>query len=294
MHTETQPLTGIQGQDGPGGLEGRGALHPDRREVQRTPEPDHKVEAVAPRRCRRLRRGREGHGGGTERRRTPCQDRRTDHGVRFLVQCARSHERHERKTMIDRTHPVSVTRQACILDLSRSSVYYEPVGTGEGDLALMVAMDEIHLQLPFYRIRRIRGELLDRGRCGRRTSPTCPWRGASATSRRSWTGRTGAYSVGDPPTHRTPPSASRPWQRAFPNARSSAASNTTWLERSSERSRALDKYESVQDSHFTSAGFTGLAHSHGIQVSIEGRGRWMDNVFIERLWGGASNTRRRT
>jgi hypothetical protein len=65
--------------------------------------------------------------------------------------------------MIDRAHPVSVTRQAQLLSLSRSSVYYEPVGTSDTDLVLMAPMEEIHLQLPFYGIRRPRGELLDRG-----------------------------------------------------------------------------------------------------------------------------------
>jgi len=59
-----------------------------------------------------------------------------------------AHKRHERKTMIDRDHPLPVSRQAVILDLSRSSLYYEPVGTSEHDLALMAAIDKIHLKLP--------------------------------------------------------------------------------------------------------------------------------------------------
>ena len=65
--------------------------------------------------------------------------------------------------MIDRTHPLPVTRQARLLGLSRSSVYYEPVPVNATDLALMAAMDEIHMKLPFFGIRRIRGELLGRG-----------------------------------------------------------------------------------------------------------------------------------
>jgi putative transposase len=51
------------------------------------------------------------------------------------------------------------------LELSRSSVYYEPAPTSDADLALMAAMDEIHLALPFYGARRLRDELLDRGFC---------------------------------------------------------------------------------------------------------------------------------
>jgi putative transposase len=65
--------------------------------------------------------------------------------------------------MIDRTHPLPVIRQARLLGLSRSSVYYEPVPVRASNLALMAAMDEVHMELPFYGIRRIRNELKDRG-----------------------------------------------------------------------------------------------------------------------------------
>ena len=50
--------------------------------------------------------------------------------------------------MIDRTHPLPVTRQARLLELSRSSVYYEPMPTSDADLALMAAMDDIHMSFP--------------------------------------------------------------------------------------------------------------------------------------------------
>ena len=66
--------------------------------------------------------------------------------------------------MIDRSHALPLARQAPLLDLSRSSVYYR---AGRGERAaistLMAAIDEIHLELPFYGARRIRGELKDRG-----------------------------------------------------------------------------------------------------------------------------------
>ncbi len=64
--------------------------------------------------------------------------------------------------MIDRTHPLSISRQARLLDLARSSVYYRPVAR-ERDLALMAAIDLVHTELPFYGIRRIRNELRGRG-----------------------------------------------------------------------------------------------------------------------------------
>jgi len=61
--------------------------------------------------------------------------------------------------MIDKGHLLSLTRQARLLDLSRSSLYYQPAGTSDEDLALMAAIDEIHLELPFYGARRIKDEL---------------------------------------------------------------------------------------------------------------------------------------
>ena len=65
--------------------------------------------------------------------------------------------------MIDKGHPLFLTRQARLLDLSRSSLYYEPVGTTKSDLALMAAIDVVHLKLPFYVARRLLDELRDRG-----------------------------------------------------------------------------------------------------------------------------------
>jgi len=65
--------------------------------------------------------------------------------------------------MIDRSHLLPVMRQAVLLDLSRSSLYYEPVGTSARDLSLMAAIDQIHLAFPFYGSRRIRDELEARG-----------------------------------------------------------------------------------------------------------------------------------
>ena len=65
--------------------------------------------------------------------------------------------------MIDRAHPLPIARQARLLGLARSSVYYRPVATAERDLALMAAIDEIHTELPFYGSRKIKGELRDRG-----------------------------------------------------------------------------------------------------------------------------------
>jgi len=66
--------------------------------------------------------------------------------------------------MIDREAALPVTRQARLLGLARSTVYYQPATTAsERDLALMTAIDEIHTELPFLGARRIKGELIARG-----------------------------------------------------------------------------------------------------------------------------------
>lgn len=217
--------------------------------------------------------------------------------------------------MIDNTHPLPVTRQAHILGLSRSSVYYEPVPTSADDLAMMAAMDDIHMKLPFYGIRRIRGELADRGfEVGRQHVATlmrkmgiealCPKRRLSVPH----------------PGHKIYPyllrglditAAGQVWCTDItylPMARgfcylvaimdwasrrvlSWRLSNTLdasfcieALEEALARFGAPDIFNTDQGSQFTSEGFTGVLLSHGVRISMDGRGRWMDNVFIERLW----------
>src|ERR1700685_3896486 len=65
--------------------------------------------------------------------------------------------------MIDRGSKLSVTRQAQLLDLSRSSVYYTPRPLSDRDLGLMRRLDELHLQLPFYGSRKLTRELQKEG-----------------------------------------------------------------------------------------------------------------------------------
>ena len=58
--------------------------------------------------------------------------------------------------MIDLTHPLPIVRQAQLLDVSRSSVYYRPQATSDADLALMRRIDELHLEHPFAGSRMLR------------------------------------------------------------------------------------------------------------------------------------------
>jgi putative transposase len=217
--------------------------------------------------------------------------------------------------MIDRTHPLPVTAQARLLGLSRSSVYYEPVATSERDLALMAAIDEVHTELPFYGIRRIRDELADRG--------LAVGRGHLATLMRTM-GITAIYpkrrtSV-PAPGHKLYPYLLRDLQITeaghvwcadityLPLARgfcyltaimdwasrrvlSWRLSNTLdasfcieALQEALERYDPPQVFNTDQGAQFTSDGFTGLLASCGVAISMDGRGRWLDNVFIERLW----------
>src|SRR5664279_922974 len=58
--------------------------------------------------------------------------------------------------MIDRTHPLPITRQAAIVNISRGSVYYEAQPISDADLKLMRRIDELHLELPFAGARMLR------------------------------------------------------------------------------------------------------------------------------------------
>jgi putative transposase len=217
--------------------------------------------------------------------------------------------------MIDKTQPLPISKQAHLLDLSRSSLYYAPVSESEADLLLMAAMDEIHLKLPFYGSRRLVDELRDLGFVAGRDHVSMLMRtmgmAALYPKRR----------LSEPhPSHRIYPYLLRgknitragevwcadvtylPMARGFcylvaimdwasRRVLSFRLSNTLDASFCIEAlEEALDRYEAPeimntdQGSQFTSEGFTSMLQAHGVRISMDGRGRWMDNVFIERLW----------
>jgi putative transposase len=217
--------------------------------------------------------------------------------------------------MIDGAHALPVSRQAHLLGLARSSVYYEPVATSERDLALMAAIDEVHTELPFYGARRIRNELRDRG--------FVVGRGHVATLMRTMgiTAIAPKRRLSKPaPGHRIYPyllrgleirEAGHVWSADItylPLARGFCyltaimdwasrrvlawrLSNTLdasfcieALEEALARYGAPEVFNTDQGSQFTCEGFTSVLADHGVQISMDGRGRWLDNVFIERLW----------
>jgi putative transposase len=217
--------------------------------------------------------------------------------------------------MIDRNHKLSLTQQATLLGISRGSIYYEAVPVSAEDLALMRRIDELHLEFPFAGSRMLRGLLAAEGsKLGRRHVTTLMRRmGIETIYRRPNTSKPA-------PGHRIYPyllrglSIDRPNQvwaidiTYIPMARGFVylAAVMDWFTRrilvwrlsnTMEASfcvdvveEALAKYGSPQifntdqGSQFTGTQFTGLLSSNGIAISMDGKGAWRDNVFIERFW----------
>ena len=217
--------------------------------------------------------------------------------------------------MIDGTHPLPIARQARLLGLSRSSVYYRPAATAERDLALMAAIDAIHTELPFYGIRRIRGELLPRGLSVGRTHVATLMRRMGVTAiapkRRlsrpaaghkiypyllrglkiSEAGHVWSTDITNLPLARGFCYLTAVMDWASRRVLSWRLSNTLdasfcieALKEALERYDAPQIFNTDQGSQFTCEGFTSVLAGHGVQISMDGRGRWLDNVFIERLW----------
>ena len=217
--------------------------------------------------------------------------------------------------MIDKEHPLSITKQCHILQLSRSSVYYEPVPVSDEDRELMRMIDEIHLDEPYLGSRGMKSALRMKGhRVGRIHV------------------RTLMRTMGIEAIHKKPPlSQPHPSHTIYPyllrglditEANQVWCSDITyipmargfcylvavmdWASRkvvSWRLSNTLDPsfciealeeaiarygrpqiFNTDQGSQFTADAFTRIVHDHHIRISMDGRGSWKDNRMIERLW----------
>ena len=224
--------------------------------------------------------------------------------------------RGERKAMIVRDRPeLSLSRQCRLLSISRSSFYYTAKGESPANLALMRRIDELFLKYPFYGSRQMVRQLRRDGvRTGRhRVRRLMRLMGLAAIYQ--------APRTSDPhPAHRIYPyllkglAIDRPnqvWcadityipvQRGFlylvavmdwatRHVLAWRLSNTIDARFCVEAlNEALARYgtptifNTDQGSQFTSSDFTGVLASADIRISMDGRGRCMDNIFIERLW----------
>ena len=252
-------------------------------------------------------------GGGPDG--AACQDRRADAGERFFGRSARQSGFAERKAMIDRSHDLPITRQAKVLNVSRGSVYYLPRPPSTADLALMRRMDELHLDFPFAGSRMLRDLLTAEGfRTGRRHVATLMKRmGIQAVYRKPNTSKPAPghkiypYLLRDLPVTRP----NQVWAMDLtyvPMARGFVylAAVIDWfsrrvlswrlsitmeagfcveaVEEALARHGKPEIFNTDQGSQFTSTAFTGLLTDNAIAISMDGRGAWRDNVFVERLW----------
>lgn len=217
--------------------------------------------------------------------------------------------------MIDGTHKLPVARQATLLGLSRSSVYYRPQALSEADLVLMRRIDEIHLEHPFAGARMLRDMLRREGHEIGRKHVTALMRriGIEALYRRPNTSKPNL-------AHRIYPYLLRELAIERPNqawamdityipmakgfvylsavmdwaSRRVLAwrlSNTMTADAPIEAlEEAIVKYgtpdimNTDQGSQFTSSDFIGILEANKIRISMDGKGCWRDNVFVERLW----------
>jgi putative transposase len=217
--------------------------------------------------------------------------------------------------MIAKEHPLPVTRQCRLLSLSRSSVYYDKAPVSDRDLLLMREIDEIHLAWPFYGSRRIMHELRERGyNVGRgHVSRLMRIMGIEAIYRKPRTSlpnpchKVYPYLLKDLEIKRAnqvwaADIAYLPMARGFSylmavmdwasrkvlSWRLSNSLDTSFcteaLEEAIARYGCPEIFNTDQGSQFTANDFTDALTSHDIRISMDGRGRWMDNIFIERLW----------
>ncbi len=221
----------------------------------------------------------------------------------------------KRRGQIHTEHELPKMRRCELLDVARSSAYYRPEPVSEADLALMRLIDETHLKRPFYGSRRMRDELEDRGykvnrKRVQRLMRLMDLRALYPRRRTSQPGKGHKiypYLLRDLSIAR----ANQVWatdicylpmakgfmylvaimdwhSRRVLSWRVSNTLDTDFcieaLEEALQRFGAPEIFNTDQGSQFTSEAFTGVLKDHGIKISMDGKGRWVDNVFVERLW----------
>jgi putative transposase len=217
--------------------------------------------------------------------------------------------------MIDRAHSMPISRQCRLLELSRSSVYYQAVPLPEATLALMRRIDEIHLKLPFYGSRRIRDQLQREGYKVNRKKVRrlmhlmgiCALYPKRRTSLPDRGHKIYPYLLRDMTIDRPnqvwcadicyiPMArgflylvAIMDWaSRKVLSWRLSNTMDTEFcvdaLEEALSRYGTPETFNTDQGAQFTSDAFTQVLQDAGVRISMDGKGRWIDNVFIERVW----------
>jgi putative transposase len=222
----------------------------------------------------------------------------------------------DRRQLVDRKQcGLSVRRQCELLAIARSGVYRPPPAANDNDLALMRRIDELFTGWPFLGSRRMTAMLRAEGYAVNRKRVRRLMRkmGIAALGPKPHTSKPA-------PGHKIFPyllrglaieRANQVWcadityipigrgflylvaimdwaSRAVLAWRLSNTMETSFcvsaLEEALARFGRPEIFNTDQGSQFTSAAFTGVLMAAGVRISMDGRGRWMDNVFIERLW----------
>ena len=218
--------------------------------------------------------------------------------------------------MIDRSHDLSVSRQCQLLSLARSTAYYQCQATPVEELSLMRRIDELHLEYPFAGSRMLRDLLRQEGNSDlgrRRVRRLMRKMGIEAlykkpdTSRRhrahpvypyllrklnvTRSGQVYAADITYIPMRRgfVYLFAVMDWysRRVLAWRLSNTLSTDFCIEAVQEaiaRFGVPEIFNTDQGCQFTSFEFTQLLRNHGIAISMDGKGCWRDNVFVERLW----------
>ncbi len=224
--------------------------------------------------------------------------------------------RDRRKALISDEHSrLSIVRQCELVDISRSSYYYTPSGESEFNLELMGEIDRQFLETPFYGSRQMARHLRRQGYAVGRTRVRRLMRimGLQAIYQKPRTSTPNTHHQVYPYLLRGLPitRANQVWcadityipmhrgfmylvavmdwhTRAVLSWRLSNTIDSSFcveaLEEALSRYGKPEIFNTDQGSQFTSEEFTDTLSAAGVRISMDGKGRWMDNVFIERLW----------
>lgn len=218
--------------------------------------------------------------------------------------------------MIERDHPdVSIKRQCELFSLNRSMAYYKPQGHSREDLKLMERIDQQYLETPFYGSRRMRASLVRQGEVinRKRVQRLMRTMGLQAVYPRPRTSIPGdghavypyllkGLRIDRPNQVWAADITFIPLARGFMylvaiidwgtrKVLSWRASNTMdadfcvdALEEALQRHGTPEIFNTDQGSQFTSDAFTGVLKRHNVRISMDGKGCYHDNIFVERLW----------
>ncbi len=217
--------------------------------------------------------------------------------------------------MIDPIHDLSIKRQCNLLELNRSTAYYKPVGESKENLAVMKKLDELYLERPTRGSRTMKDALEDRGIfVGRhRIRRLMRLMGLIAIYPKKRTSIPGKghkiypyllrkLNVTRPRQVYASDITFIPMKRGFVylvavidwysrkvlSRRISNTMDTDFCVEALEEAIAVygapEIFNTDQGSQFTPVAFTDVLKNHDIKISMDGKGRWMGNVFVERLW----------